>query len=100
MHRTILLIYCLICGSLSYSQEKPELFPDNYLGVYRGTMEIFTPQEKMEIPMALSKDQIDFEIQSANLDQKTITGEESGFEIFGFPLSGIQKANLIKTSIR
>ncbi|MBL4905308.1 MAG: hypothetical protein JKZ00_04720 [Flavobacteriaceae bacterium] len=51
MKKTILL-FCLISSiQLGFSQEKKQSFPENILGIYKGTLHINSTRGSQEIPM-------------------------------------------------
>ena len=167
--RSICSLILLFITTLSFAQNDNNNFPNDFLGVYKGTLSIYNPSnEVQQIPMefhlletdsahrfefkliydgqarnyflleidsekglydidedngiilktrlqnntlfsffevngsmlssryAFSGDQIDFEILFTTLKAKEKTGEETGNEIFAYPISVVQKAILKK----
>ena len=169
MNKNLLFIACLFVPFISYSQESQAVFPDDFLGVYKGKLHIYNIQGgTQEIPMEFrlgktdsanhynyvlvydgqarnytlvikdleqgiceldenngivlptslkdnilssifqvgntllvsrmefSDHKLSFEIITTREDQKMETGKETGFEVYGYPLTGRQKAVLYK----
>ena len=51
MKNFFFIYFLFLCILNGFAQEKTVLFPDDFLGIYKGTLQIHSPKGKQEIPM-------------------------------------------------